>query len=112
MAFSRSRQTNKVVVFILAVAFVTLALYLYISFSGPRLTAGAHANVLKIPVLILSALLAYLGVRALNTALFDFVFRIRRGYEAPTLVRNIFTLIVFTILFVVVFKWLYTDVNL
>ena len=63
-------------------------------------------------MLALAALLGYLGVRAINAALFDFAFRLRKGYEAPTLVRNIFTLVAFTILFVIVFKQLYVDVNL
>src|SRR5207248_5805136 len=47
-----------------------------------------------------------------NAAIFDLAFRLRRGYEAPTLVRNIFTLIAFTVLFIIIFKWEYADVNL
>ena len=56
--------------------------------------------------------LGYASVRVLNALLFDFVFRLRQGYEAPTLVRNIFTLVAFAILFFVVFTRIYTDVNL
>jgi len=69
-------------------------------------------RVVRIPQLILWGLLAYLAVRALSTVIFEFAFRIRRGYEAPTLVRNIFSIIAFTLLFVLIFKEIYTDVNL
>jgi len=112
MTITRPSQRQRALVFIFATLVVALTLYFYVSFFNWRLPQGPHADLLKIPILVLAALLGYLAVRALNAALFDFVFRIRRGYEAPTLVRNIFTLIAFTILFVVVFKWLYTDVNL
>jgi small-conductance mechanosensitive channel/CRP-like cAMP-binding protein len=56
--------------------------------------------------------LGYLVARAVNAALFDFVFRFRRRQEAPTLVRNIFTLLAFTILFVLAFKYVYFDYDL
>lgn len=92
---------------------VGLALYVFDQFFGGRMEKGIpHADVWKIPEMILWALLAYFGVRLLNAALFDLVFRVRRGYEAPTLVRNIFTLVAFTALFVLIFKWSYPDVNL
>ena len=112
MVASGLSRKGRAVVFMSATILVALVLYVYVSVLGEHLTAGLHTNLLKIPVLALSALLAYLGVRALNVALFDFVFRFRRGYEAPTLVRNIFTLIAFTILFVLIFKWQFTDINL
>ena len=112
MTVSPSRQKNRVLVFLLATAFAGLGLYLFYYVFAARLNEGPHTNVLKIPALILWALLAYLAVRALNAAIFDLAFRIRRGYEAPTLVRNIFTLVAFTVLFVLIFKTLYSDVNL
>ncbi len=113
MTADRSSPKHRIVLFIFATVAVALALYFYISLMGQRLEPGRpHSNLLNIPVLTLAALLGYLGVRALNAALFDLAFRLRRGYEAPTLVRNIFTLVAFTILFVIVFKYLYADVNL
>jgi small-conductance mechanosensitive channel/CRP-like cAMP-binding protein len=112
MAASRSSQRNQLLGFFLATIVVALGLYLFNHFFGVRMVEGPHTNVVKIPAVILWALLAYLGVRLLNAALFDFAFRIRRGYEAPTLVRNIFTLVAFTVLFVLIFKWFYSDVNL
>src|SRR5262249_41687353 len=103
---------NNVIVIIFAAAVVGLGVYVFGVFFAARLNEGPHTNVLKIPAVALWALLAYLGVRLVNAALFDFAFRVRKGYEAPTLVRNIFTLITFTVLFVLIFKWFYSDVNL
>jgi small-conductance mechanosensitive channel len=92
---------------------VALGLYLFNKFFGDRLEPGhPHASFFKIPALALWALFAYLGVQLVNAAIFDFAFRLRRGYEAPSLVRNIFTLVAFTILFVLVFKQFYSDVQL
>jgi small-conductance mechanosensitive channel len=112
MAADPLNKKSRVLIFIVATALVALALYLSMSFLGPRMTEGPHAKLIKIPVLLLAALLGYLSVRAANVALFDFVFRLRRGYEAPTLVRNIFTLLSFTILFVLTFKYFYSDYDL
>ena len=112
MAAKRSSKKNKIFLFIFATVIVALSLYFYVSLAGEYLDKGKHTYLLKVPVLALAALLGYLAVRALNAALFDLAFRFRRGYEAPTLVRNIFTLVAFTILFVTLFKLLYSDINL
>src|SRR5437016_14291661 len=77
-----------------------------------RLSAYPRASVFMIPSLILWSLFVYFGVLVVNATIFDFAFRLRRGYEAPSLVRNIFTLITFTVLFVLIFKSLYSDVQL
>jgi len=98
MAANSSNQRNRFFVFVLASAFVALALYLLLHFEpqlrvylSARITSPAvQSSLIRIPQLILSSALAFLGVRALNSVTFDFVFRIRRGYEAPALVRNIF----------------------
>jgi small-conductance mechanosensitive channel len=62
--------------------------------------------------LLVWAVLAYLAVRALRALLFELVLRLRRGYEAPALVRNIFSIIAFTLLFIVIFNRIYPNVNL
>src|SRR6266850_1528011 len=109
MAVSRSRQRNTLLAFIFATIGVALALYVFYKiepnlrgYLNARMSGrpGTEDSLLNIPKLVLWSLLAFLGVRALNTVLFDFVFRIRRGFEAPTLVRNVFSLVAFTILFV------------
>jgi small-conductance mechanosensitive channel len=112
MAASRSSQRNKILILILATAVAALAVYVFDQFFGVRMKQGEYTSVVKVPFLILLALLAYFGIRVLNVGIFDFAFRLRRGYEAPTLIRNIFTLVTFTILFVLAFKTLYSDVNL
>src|SRR3989440_106549 len=113
MVVSRSTQKNRILVLIFTTVVVALGLYVFNRFFGDRLEPGHPlANVFRIPALVLWALLAYFGVRVVNAAIFDFAFRLRRGYEAPSLVRNIFTLITFTVLFVLIFKSLYSDVQL
>jgi small-conductance mechanosensitive channel len=69
-------------------------------------------GVWRIPWLIFLSLFIFFSVRVVNALLFDFLFRLRRGYEAPTLIRNIFTLLAFTILFVLVFNSVYQEINL
>jgi len=114
-------KRNRILAFIFATLVVALALYFFLYFEqdlrtylasrmGPR--ARAEDSLINVPKLILFSLLAFLGVRALSTIIFDFVFRLRRGYEAPTLVRNIFSLVAFTILFLLIFNRIYTEVNL
>src|SRR5437867_734412 len=112
MPAKTSSKRNKFLFLILTAAIVALAPYLFDRYFGVHMEEGMHTNVARIPAVILWSFLAYLGVRLLNAALFDFVFRVRRGYEAPTLVRNIFTLVALTILFVSIFKVYYKDVNL
>lgn len=113
MTTDRSSQKNRVLVLIFTTTVVALGLYLFNRFFGYGLEPDyPHPNVFKIPALILLALFAYLGVQLVNAAIFDFAFRLRRGYEAPSLVRNIFTLVAFTVLFVLIFKSLYSDVQL
>jgi small-conductance mechanosensitive channel len=119
MTVSSSSRKNRFLVFIFATVVVALALYLFFHFEdslsaylASKLGAQGAKDSLRILKLILLSLLVFLGVRALSTVIFDFLFRIRRGYEAPTLVRNIFSLLVFTILFVLIFNRIYEEVNL
>ena len=112
MTRTKSSAKNRIILFAIATVAVGLALYFYMSYLGYELPAGEHRNWRKLPILVLSALLGYLVARAVNAVLFDFVFRFRRRQEAPTLVRNIFTLLAFTILFVLVFKYVYFDYDL
>lgn len=98
-----------------------LALYLILSFEGQlqellRAQMGGLApqadTIVRALRLVFLALLAYLFVRALNSLIFGLVFQFRRGYEAPTLVRNIFSIIAFTALFFVIFTIIFPGVNL
>lgn len=117
---------NRLVLFFIATAIVVLAIYLVAHFDLPlreflsariqRAQMGGLApqadTIVDVLRLILFASVAYLGVRALNTLLFVLIFRFRRGYEAPTLVRNIFSIVAFTALFFLIFTLVFPDVNL
>src|SRR6267143_1653500 len=78
MTADRSTQKNRILALIFTTAVVALGLYLFNRFFGDRLEPGhPHANVFKIPALVLWALFAYFGVRVVNAAIFDFAFRRR-----------------------------------
>src|SRR5580765_783071 len=112
MAVGKSNQRGRIIAFILATLVVGGALYAYESFLSAPMHEAKYGTFVRIPFVVLWALLAYLGIRFVSALLFDVALRFRRGYEAPTLVRNIFTLILFTVLFVIIFKIEYPDVNL
>lgn len=102
----------------MATAVVVLALYLVFKFQKPlldllgsRMAGIQPAAIIGVLKLVLFATLAYLVVRALNVAIFGLV-RLRRGFDAPTLVRNIFSIIAFTALFFLIFTRVFPDVNL
>lgn len=117
---AQSRSKNRFVVFLIATAIVVLLLYLLFGFEGAlsdylhlHMTASASPkSIIQILKLILLASLAYLFVRALSALLFGLVFRLKSGYEAPTLARNIFSIVAFTIFFIVIFNKLFPDINL
>src|SRR5689334_14683738 len=74
----------------------------------PSPSATTIINAVK---LLLIGILAYLFVRALNLLFFGLAFRLKR-IDAPTLIRNIFTIVAFTILFLIAFTFLFPEVNL
>jgi small-conductance mechanosensitive channel/CRP-like cAMP-binding protein len=112
---------NKFVLFVIATAIVVLAVYLVVAFDQHirdlvRAQMGGLApradTIVDVLRLVLLGILAYLVVRALNTLIFGLVFRFRRGFEAPTLVRNVFSIIAFTALFFLIFTFIFPNVNL
>jgi small-conductance mechanosensitive channel/CRP-like cAMP-binding protein len=114
------RRNNKVVLFCIATAIVLLVIYLIFRFDqGIRELlnyqmglASRAATIVRVLRLVPFAILAYLLVRALNALIFGLVFRFRRGFEAPTLVRNIFSIVAFTALFFLIFTLIFPDANL
>ena len=116
----RSRNKNKSALFFIATALVALGIYLIFAFEHPLrelLKAqmgglGSKADtIVNVLQLVFLGILAYLIVRALNTMVFGLV-RFRRGFEAPTLVRNIFSIVAFTALFFLIFTSIFPDANL
>jgi small-conductance mechanosensitive channel/CRP-like cAMP-binding protein len=78
-----------------------------------RLSDPASAlTVINALYFILFGVIAYLVVRAINSLIFGLAFRLRRGFEAPTLVRNVFSIVTFTVLFFLIFSHFFPTVNL
>jgi small-conductance mechanosensitive channel/CRP-like cAMP-binding protein len=105
-----------------AAAIALLATYLFWSFAGDvkalleHRMGGATAKpsadtIINAVKLILIGIVGYLFVRALNFLFFGLAFRLKR-IDAPTLIRNIFTIVAFTLLFLIAFTFLFPDVNL
>lgn len=121
VAVTRPRFTNRIVLFLVASAIALLATYLFWSLApdvktllehrmgaSPSPSAGTIVNAIK---LFLIGIVGYLFVRALNSIFFALAFWFKR-IDAPTLIRNIFTIVAFTILFLIAFTFLFPDVNL
>lgn len=117
----RSGSNNRRILFVVTAAIVLLLLYLLVSFDAElhQLLASrmgglaARADtVINVMRLVLLGILAYLFVRVLNSLIFGLIYRMRSGYEAPTLVRNIFSIIAFTALFLLIFSSIFEGVNL
>jgi len=114
------QSKNKFALFLVATAIAVLAVYLAFHFEknlhdllqaqmgGLASKADTIVHVLQ---LALVSVLAYLVVRAVSALVFG-AFRLRRGFDAPTLVRNVFSIIAFTILFFLIFTSIFPDVNL
>ena len=60
----------------------------------------------------LSVILAIAVIRILSALIFTIAFRVRKGYEAPSLIRNLFSIITFVISFVLIFNSFYPKINL
>jgi small-conductance mechanosensitive channel len=113
---SRPRSTNQFVLFFVSSAIALLANYLVWSLDERiqallALRMGVHPSpetIVKGLKLILLGVGGYLIVRALNYLVFG-LFRFRRGFDAPTLVRNIFSIIGFTIFFFIAFSSIFPD---
>src|ERR1041385_6095305 len=100
-------ERSKIVIYLSATAGVALATFVFLKSFGNPAATHYFEGLWRIPWLILLSLFICFSIRVVNALLFDFLFRLRRGYEAPTLIRNIFTLLAFTILFVLVFNRVY-----
>ena len=118
---NRPRSRKTFLLFLIATAAVLLATSLALNFEKELVTSlGASVtermisaqSLVRALQLLLLAVLAYLIVRAFNFLIFGLAFRVRSGFEAPTLVRNIFSLVAFTILFFLIFSRIYPGVNL
>ncbi len=115
-----ARRKNRFAVFIVLAALASLVLYLLVTF-GPTLQSllesrmgrmGSQADtIVRGLQLLVLGILAFLVVRALNFLIFG-LFRLRSGFDAPTLMRNVFSIVTFTILFLIIFTIFFPNVNL
>src|SRR5215217_9211079 len=118
---TRPRSTNKLILFLAASAAALLAAYLFWSFAADvkallehRMGASPSPSadtIVRVVKLFFVGIIGYLFVRALNSLFFELAFRLKR-IDAPTLIRNIFTIVAFTLLFLISFTFLFPDVNL
>ena len=118
---ARPRSTNKLILFLAASAAALLAAYLFWSFDAQvkalleqRMGVSPSPSadtIIKAIKLFLIGIIGYLFVRALNSLFFGLAYQLKR-IDAPTLIRNIFTIVAFTILFLIAFTFLFPDVNL
>ena len=51
-------------------------------------------------------------LRSINSLIFSIGYRLRRGYEAPNLVRNTFSIVAYVIILFILLKWHYPTVDL
>src|SRR5215218_8739927 len=101
---SRPRSTNKIILFFVASAAALLAVWLFWSFEADvRALLGRRMGTSPSPSVDTI-------VGALNFLFFGLAFRLKR-IDAPTLIRNIFTIVAFSIFFLVAFTFLFPDVN-
>ncbi|PYS46259.1 MAG: hypothetical protein DMF68_19665 [Acidobacteria bacterium] len=124
MARSRSRKRLAFLFFLTILVGLTLYLihtfepklqeHFLMGMEPSKVAAGQKTfeMVITIVKVILWMIFAITIVRALATIIFGTIFRLRRGYEAPALVRNIFSIVAYLTSFVIVFKSFYPEVGL
>jgi len=61
---------------------------------------------------MLCVALVFVFVRFANELIFTFAFRWRKGYEAPNLIRNVFSILAYTTLFAVIINGFYPNIQL
>ncbi|MDQ3803869.1 MAG: mechanosensitive ion channel family protein [Acidobacteriota bacterium] len=114
---SRPRLRKQLAVPVVAAAVCGLALYLLSRFSAEPLSMrfmteprGGFEWVMRLVSLLLWVSVAFVAVRALNEFVF-FVFRKRKGYEAPSLMRDLFSLVAYVTCLAVILKFHFTDLS-
>jgi small-conductance mechanosensitive channel/CRP-like cAMP-binding protein len=117
---ARQHSKNKLL-FLVVIAALTLLAWSLVSTFDPQLQdllrrfqadkMASVENILKIVRLGLLGILAYISVRFLNLLVFG-LFRLRKGFDAPTLVQNVFSIVAFTLLFLLILYAIFPKANL
>ncbi len=108
---------------ILAIATVALALFLLYNFQSSIAvhfkidpctpdSNGSCISILKTTRLLLWVLLAVLLIRSVSEFIFGFAYRLRKEYEAPNIVRNIFSIVAYILVLTLIFKIYFPNVEL
>lgn len=74
--------------------------------------ASSFDQIVKLLRIVLWMLLVVVIVRALMSAVFAPLFRASTGYDASSIIRNAFSIVIYIIFFVFIFKNQYPDVDL
>lgn len=110
---NRPSQKRRLALALFAALCITLALYLLYYFEGALYAViqertgwskSAAERIVDALQIALFLALTFVVVRALNELIFGVAFRKRKGYEAPDLIRNIFSLIAYALVFAVIFQ--------
>jgi small-conductance mechanosensitive channel len=72
----------------------------------------SFSNAIKFTKIILWMALVVVVIRAINGIIFGIGYRIRRGYEAPSLVRNTFSIVAYIVILAILLKIQYPTVDL
>ena len=116
----RQQAKNKLLFLVGTAAVTVLALYLVTAFLPELKTFLERIQAMRLaPIdrlvggvyLLLLGILAYVLVSVLNALVFG-IFRLRKGFDAPLLVQNVFSIIAFTLLFLLIFTFIFPDANL
>jgi small-conductance mechanosensitive channel len=122
-----SQVKKNLIIFAVATAIVALMLFLVYSFElslrasfvdpvankdMQAAAASSFDNVFKITKIVLWMFLFIIIIRGVNGLIFGFAFRLRKGYEAPNLVRNTFSIVAYIIIFAILFKRFYPATDL
>jgi len=115
---SRPHLKNQIAAPLLAAALFGLTLYLLARASGTPLLSlsfmtepkGAFEWAMRMVSLLFWLSVAFVAVRALNELVF-FLFRKRKGYEAPSLMRDIFSLAAYVTCLAVILKFHFADLS-
>lgn len=117
---NRRRSKNSLIISLVVATIAIILLSLVFHFQDPlkelllRLQADQMADpgkLISVIKLILFGILAYIVVRALNFLVFG-LFRLRRGFDAPSLVQNVFSIVAFSLLFLLILSNLFPTANL
>jgi small-conductance mechanosensitive channel/CRP-like cAMP-binding protein len=116
----KRRQSKNNLILLVVAASVLMLLYLVFNFNTEltELIKSLRADRIATPTKIIAGIqtlllgiIAYIVVRVLNSLVFG-MFRLRRGFDAPQLVQNVFSLVAFSVLFLLIFSIEFPDANL